>query len=220
MGDKAQKHESLIDDHDYHGRLKGAYERRYAEGSDVWTDEAAMAEVGILFSRWIGKPSKRVLDVGAGRGRDALLYASLGHDVTAVELVAQPPNIPSSRTARLTFIQDDIRNFAHSDGFDVICDNGFYHHELPSAQKDYLSKINSLMRTPTSFFCLSVFASTDGNGSLMNMPDGRMRRNYAFDELSAELRAASFSVGDFKYLDRRYDGLRYLAVLAFQERNR
>lgn len=198
----------------YRTRLAAAYAERYAEGSDIWSDEAAMAEVGRQFARWIGPPVKRVLDVGAGRGRDARHFADLGHDVTAVDLVVPPPELRPRGPGRLVFLRTDIRRFRPDTGFDAICDNGCYHHEAPADQPGYLARLVELMRGPEASLCLSVFAATGDRGDLATMPDGRLRRTYSVDELASDLERAGFTVGEHRVVARARPGRAYLAVLA------
>jgi SAM-dependent methyltransferase len=200
----------------YRARLAAAYATRYAEGSDVWSDEAAMAEVGRLFARWIGPEPKRVLDVGAGRGRDARLFASLGHDVTAIDLVASPPEPAPETPGRLVFVRGDIRDFTPAERFDAVCDNGCYHHETPADKPPYLARLSALMRGAEARLCVSVFAASGERGDLAEMPDGRLRRTYALDELARELDAAGFAVRDHAVVARASPGLAYLAVLALR----
>jgi S-adenosylmethionine-dependent methyltransferase len=42
-----------------------------------------------ILSRWIDKPRSRILDVGAGPGRYSLWLASLGHELTLVDLAEE-----------------------------------------------------------------------------------------------------------------------------------
>lgn len=65
-----------------------------------------------ILSRWIDKPRSRILDVGAGPGRYSLWLASLGHEVTLVDLAEE--NVSFAREkARQEGL--DIRGFHAAD---------------------------------------------------------------------------------------------------------
>lgn len=62
-----------------------------------------------IIARWIAEPRAKILDVGAGPGRYSLWLASLGHDVTLVDLAEE--NVAFAREK------------AREDGVDI---RGFY----------------------------------------------------------------------------------------------
>lgn len=84
--------------------------------------------VEILLS---GRPGLRILDAGSGYGTESLLFAGLGADVTAVELVGarheiariRPENVrrPDGRPFRIEFVNANIlRYLERAPAFDII----------------------------------------------------------------------------------------------------
>ncbi|MCA1242676.1 class I SAM-dependent methyltransferase [Stappia stellulata] len=218
MADRANRLTQPPPPERYRRRLRTAYETLYGRAADIWSDEAAMARVGHQFAAWIGEPPKRILDVGAGRGRDARLYASLGHDVTAVDLMPLRDDVTEQATrGNLRFVQCDIRDLTCNNGFDVICDNGCYHHEHPAEAADYLAHLARLLRGRSGRLCIAVFAAKQQKGDLAPMPDGRFRRAYTADELTAELAAAGFRTDAHRKFVRHRPDLAYLAMTAIPD---
>lgn len=72
-------------------------------GSDRDAPSRSAAEVRaweLLFRRTLGPPPRRVLDVGTGTGNVALLLASFGYEVTAVDAVPRMLDITRSKAER------------------------------------------------------------------------------------------------------------------------
>ena len=63
-------------------------------------------------ARWFPEPPAKVLDVGAGTGRDAAWLASMGHDVLAVEPVAAFRSAGAERHPGLTWVDDRLPRLA------------------------------------------------------------------------------------------------------------
>lgn len=104
-----------------------------------------------LVSTLTGKPKKRVLDVGAGTGRDAAAMADLGHAVTAVE--------PSDRMRGLARTLHGVMPIAWIDAslpklaapalnnksFDLIVLSAVWMHVHPSARRSALERLSNLL---------------------------------------------------------------------------
>lgn len=97
------------------------YDRLYRETSDALG--APAAEVVAFFERYGGRGA-RVLDLGCGQGRDALMIARRGHSVTGVDL--SPAGIDSMLAAAraealaVTGEVADIVGYLPDGSFDVI----------------------------------------------------------------------------------------------------
>ncbi|MGK0258408.1 MAG: 2-polyprenyl-3-methyl-5-hydroxy-6-metoxy-1,4-benzoquinol methylase [Candidatus Azotimanducaceae bacterium] len=66
----------------------------YSEVVDRFIDAADAVDFATLhrsYSALIPSQQARVLDVGAGTGRDAAVFAGMGHEVVAVEPMYSPP---------------------------------------------------------------------------------------------------------------------------------
>src|SRR5262245_7633414 len=68
------------------------------------------------------RPGDRVLDLGAGEGRDAVFFAELGAIVTAIELssagIAKARRLARSRRARVNWIEGTMTEALPSGRFD------------------------------------------------------------------------------------------------------
>ena len=83
-------------------------------------------------ARWFPASPAKVLDVGAGTGRDAAWFTSMGHDVLAVEPVAAFRSAGAERHSGLTWVDDRLPRLARVEKanlrFDLILSNGVLHH--------------------------------------------------------------------------------------------
>ena len=163
----------------YRVRLAAALRRALnAEGTDIWSDEAAMGEVGRQFrARGSVRPVKRVLDVGAGTGpathgklcrprarRDG--GRSGGAAAGASPPRAGPARLPSARISarsgptRALMRSCRQRLLPPRKNFPLL----FTTESLPTGGPAGLSGAagGSLMRGPEASLCLSVFAAAGG----------------------------------------------------------
>jgi 2-polyprenyl-3-methyl-5-hydroxy-6-metoxy-1,4-benzoquinol methylase len=75
-----------------------------------------------------GPCAGKLLDVGAGLGSQAVQYAQLGFDVTAIDVsktaLGHAENLAKSKGAKIKFLIDNILMTKLDDSFDIICDRG------------------------------------------------------------------------------------------------
>jgi len=94
------------------------------------------------------KPA-RILDVGAGTGRDAGWFAGQGHQVCAVEPVAAFRTAGQKRRG-VTWFDDTLPDLARLRGsdrlFDLITANGVLHHLPPDQQLQALPALVDLIK--------------------------------------------------------------------------
>ncbi len=117
----------------------------------------------------------KLLDLGAGKGNFSMSAASLGWDVTAVDVrtVRWPEVDPASdpKTAALlesiTFVQSDIREFAIGrNEYDLICILGLLHHlEVP----DQVALVRKCTGTPLLIDTRIASAEIDSVGGYQGM---------------------------------------------------
>ncbi|WP_342240375.1 class I SAM-dependent methyltransferase [Inquilinus sp. OTU3971] len=96
----------------------------------------------------------RVLDIGAGTGRDAAAFAAMGHEVIAVEPTAalrlQAATLhPSSR---IEWIDDGLPEIARlsdrAESFDLIMLTAVWMHLDPEQRRQAMPKVARLLRHP------------------------------------------------------------------------
>ncbi len=140
---------------------------------DLYQRRAAVTPLIAPMERILPVPPARVLDVGAGPGRDAAWFAARGYHVTAVEPV------PAFRRAGQRRYGPGIRwraealpELAHHLSADLIWVRGVWQHLPPSAQCAALVRLGGALRPGGRL----VLALRDGPA-----PEGR--GDYALDLL-------------------------------------
>jgi tellurite methyltransferase len=113
----------------------GQYDLEYSKCDCFWGDAPGKYVRMLTSEVSVGK----VLDLGAGEGKNAIYLASLGFDVVAIDcsepalknfhrrLASEPTNI----AARIQIGQADVRSYTGSEPFDVVVAYGLLHC-LPS----------------------------------------------------------------------------------------
>lgn len=100
----------------------------------------------------------RILDVGAGNGRDAEGLARLGFEVTAVEPAVGLRDIGIKRTKGLavTWIDDQLPALSQLSGtWPFICCNAVFQHIPPEMRHAALARMTALL-TPTGRLYITV----------------------------------------------------------------
>ncbi|MEL6452688.1 MAG: class I SAM-dependent methyltransferase [Pseudomonadota bacterium] len=88
----------------------------------------------------------RVLDVGAGNGRDAAWFAGLGHDVTAVDPVAAFVAETMRRVPAATILRDRLPALRAVRGrYDLILVNAVWQHVPPPQRGASLARLAGLL---------------------------------------------------------------------------
>jgi len=201
--------------------LEQSFEHWYASGRDAWSTEQAMRTMiaPILKARSASK--LRILDIGTGRGADAAKLAQAGHIVTAIDLCRLPEwdAIEAKAVRRVTFIQQDFLEWKGAGPFDVVVDNGCFHHQHADNVEIYLGRIKVLL-APEGIFSLSVFhdAINDNDFEII-LSDQRLVRIYAKSTLTQLLARNGLAVTQLDLCERSaksfpYD---YLHVTAMKE---
>lgn len=90
-----------------------------------------------------------VVDIGAGTGRDAAWLAGLGHDVTAIEPVAELRQAAMARHAssKIRWLDDrlpDLSAVQNPDGFDLVLVNGVWQHLDDAARSIAMQRLAEL----------------------------------------------------------------------------
>lgn len=196
--------------------LSNTFATSYSTQDDVWTDEPAMAQPVNVLLRRLTSPQAHILDVGAGRGRDAKLVLEAGHRVTAVDVVRPPDwdeilrDWPNS-----TLLVGDVVDLTVCERFDAILDNGCFHHQHPSRHAAYLARLHDLL-LPTGSLLLTLFTPRHErtHEPLWVQDDGRLTRDFTGGEAAEALVAAGFDVVLLQRIPRDAGLHDYLLVIA------
>jgi len=203
----------------YDELLDRSFRRSYDEGRDIWSDEPAME---VCVQRLLARLPQRgaVLDVGAGRGRDAVALLGAGHRVDAVDLVATDDwaAIAKRWHGQTAFIEGDVLAVRLAGPYDGILDNGCLHHQHPSACKRYLAKLAAHAK-PGATLVVSFFTPADGRsqGGLWQQHDGRLTQEFTEAQARALLHGAGWQALDCLAVPRASARYHYLVVTAERE---
>jgi 2-polyprenyl-3-methyl-5-hydroxy-6-metoxy-1,4-benzoquinol methylase len=138
-------------------------------------------------------PDGRLLDIGCGEGRHAILAARLGFKVTAVDY--EPLALKrAQRFAKAEGAKGIAFRIANvlclpppKKGYDIVLDYGCLHHQKKS---DWLAYKTSILRvlSPKGFFILSVFSPTfpllRGSRQSWHIAQGAYRRSFTRHDIS------------------------------------
>jgi len=204
----------------YEELLDRSFRRSYDEGRDIWSDEPAME---VCVQRLLARLPQQgaALDVGAGRGRDAVALLGAGHRVDAVDLVATDDwaAIGDRWPGQVAFIAGDVLAVALGGPYDGILDNGCLHHQHPSAYGRYLAKLAAHAK-PGATLVVSFFTPADGrcSGGLWQQHDGRLTQEFTEAEARTLLRGAGWQAVDCLAVPRASARYHYLVVTAERQR--
>lgn len=81
----------------------------------------------------------RLVDIGAGEGRDAVFFAELGADVTAVEIspagLEKAKRLAIERDVTITTVEADANQLSFSGSFDIVFSSGAVQFIRPELRK-------------------------------------------------------------------------------------
>ena len=102
----------------------------------------------------------RVLDLGCGDGRNALYAASLGYDVTAVDIsnagISKLNDLANRQGLKVKSIVQDMRDFQSEKSFDAVISHGCLHLIFRNEWVKVLHDIKE-MTAPSGFNIIVVF---------------------------------------------------------------
>jgi SAM-dependent methyltransferase len=155
--------------------------RGYAAATLSFIEATLAIDFGELhrnFVPLIPKIAGRVLDIGAGIGRDSSVLAEMGHSVVAVEpteefSIAGKQLYPSPA---IEWLDDSLPELAllgnHPDQFDFILASGIWHHLGTEEQHRSIARVAQLLR-PDGVFALTLRNGPAGAGSHIFPTNGR-----------------------------------------------
>lgn len=114
---------------------------------------------------------QRVLDVGAGSGRDAAAMASLGHLVTAVEPSTQMRFLakrlhPTARVDWRDAALPDLSGFPQAQGFDVILLSAVWMHVEPEDREAAFARLAELLAPGGRIYMTLRFGPADAERAI------------------------------------------------------
>jgi 2-polyprenyl-3-methyl-5-hydroxy-6-metoxy-1,4-benzoquinol methylase len=156
-------------------RAKGVTQQEMVKTHGLPEPDGTLKKAVIFESILAPLAPGKLLDLGAGKGNFSLSAASLGWQVTAVDVrtVRWPEVDPSSQAEMaalmdaITFVQSDIREFnIGRNEYDLICILGLLHHlEIP----DQINLIRKCAGTPLLIDTRIASAEIDSFGDYRGM---------------------------------------------------
>ncbi|AZA76051.1 class I SAM-dependent methyltransferase [Chryseobacterium sp. G0186] len=153
-------------------KLKVPGTEGYADALDKFIEATVLIDFTVLhhdFIPFIPKTSSRILDLGAGIGKDSSVFSAMGHSVTAVEpsealIEAGKKLYPDfginwiqDALPELGFLSPDVK-------FDFILISGVWHHLSPEEQHFSMIKGSQLL-TKKGILALSLRNGPAGVGT-------------------------------------------------------
>lgn len=144
----------------------------YAEASHAFINATLAIEFRVLhqdFIEFFPKSPSRILDVGAGIGRDAWEFSKMGHAVVAVEPVEEL-RVAGKRlfdSQLVEWVDDSLPNLKaleKESHFDFILASGVMHHLDLEEQHQVISRISELLPV-NGIFALTLRNGPAGLGS-------------------------------------------------------
>lgn len=144
-----------------------------------WTAGTASPELVKLVYEQRIKPGERVLEVGCGLGTESIFLAVRGMNVTAMDLsedaVNTGRNIAEQYGVDINWIAGDLLEDELIEEFDVITDQGCFHHMKDEELERYEQKISKYLKKG-GLFILRSFSDA--------MPAGEQPRRVTSDQMS------------------------------------
>ena len=135
------------------------YDRHAVELADSYEGISFEKTHPSLAQVLVGKRPLRVLDIGAGTGRDAAAIARLGHHVVAVEPSAKMLKLAQTLhpDQRIAWLSDALPALGdlQSQTFDIVLISAVWMHIPPSERADAFRRIAALM-APTGSVYISL----------------------------------------------------------------
>ncbi|WP_431224302.1 class I SAM-dependent methyltransferase [Serratia sp. L9] len=178
-----------------------AFHRHYTEQSDVWTGDIGMRILPLLIQGKLRLSGNgRILDIGCGSGQDTHVYSPLSLGVTGVDIYAHPEwKAISGHYDNVNFYHGDFLSCPLNGHYQVIVDNGCFHHQKEESWAEYLEKAHQFL-SPQGHFILSTFC--DDRKPTYQDSYARIHHYFSDDQLADILNRAGFHVVETTYIYR------------------
>ena len=158
------------------------YEYAYKKRNGIekqWTAGTAGPELANLVYTQRIKPGSEILEVGCGLGTESIFMAVRGMNVTAMDLSKDAINVGKEIAKQYDvnidwIVGDLLREDLFNQKFDVITDQGCFHHMKENEFEKYEQKISKYIK-PGGLFVLRAFSDA--------MPEGDQPRRVSSDDM-------------------------------------
>lgn len=122
--------------------MESRYDKMYSENSSPFGERP---QDEVLKLEKLVPAGADILELGAGYGRNTLYLASIGHNLTAVDLsqvgLDQLEEQAKTRGFSIATVHADLRQFSFDHEWDAIISTYMLHHLSPKDAKDLIQKV-------------------------------------------------------------------------------
>jgi ubiquinone/menaquinone biosynthesis C-methylase UbiE len=178
---------------------KAAYDKAAAAWADYFDNGAGWPEELKKFHKLL--PSGKILEIGAGTGRDAQELIKLGYDYVGTDISEGLLSIARSKMPTQKFIETSVYDLSFPEKFDGFWASAVLLH-IPKKRID--EALNKIKRTQRKN-AIGFISIKDGLGeelSERSMGGINTKRFFALwskDEFEGRLRKADFKIKDYSY---------------------
>ena len=208
------------EDRDKHQEVIETYKKRYSAGLDTWSNMDYLKDcIQIFFTEYTSLPAKHVFEIGIGTGFSSETILKLGHYLTGIDVIENDnwPNFTNTYGELFHGFVGDFAEYSVDAKFDIVLDNGCFHHFEPSYYSLTLNKVNDILKSKGMFF-IAVFKEDDPNleeGHVEYIDGGKRRCKYfTIEEIRVLLNEHGFTLIDTQEVLRSYDNLKTLLCIA------
>lgn len=169
----------------YHDFLNAYYNDLYSSGADNNRNQhCTNAIIEHLDATRENYPELKCLDIGFGRGALLKYFNGRGWNAVGVEIAIAPSHTELVGLPRVELSYCNFLTFETRDVFDLVVDNGTFHHQHPRDRSSYLSNITELMSEEAEFLITAYKVSNNVVPSTEILQDGRFKLSLDDDLLS------------------------------------
>ncbi|MHB1221039.1 MAG: class I SAM-dependent methyltransferase [Gammaproteobacteria bacterium] len=158
------------------------YQSIYAKQKDSWSDQIEMRMTPEIILSGLPKHTMKILDIGCGKGQDLIYYAKHhNNEVTGIDIIRHP-NLTSALNPykNIKIKIGSFLDFQFINQFDLITDNGCFHHFEEDDAQTYLYKLKDTLKIK-GFYAVNTFYS--GKSQSRYDINNRYFRYYTQDEI-------------------------------------
>jgi EEF1A lysine methyltransferase 2 len=168
----------------YNKKMVDVYFGHYANQSDEWSSDESLSDCtqtakGFYFELHLSHPNC-VLDIGCGNMRHSIQFCE--SDYVGIDLVEPKIRFGIGQNS-CKFILGNILQSMDAElskKFDLVIDNGCFHHQHEELFGDYVEKVDSLM-APGALFSLVVWSALPKQGGVDKF--GRKHHHFSKNQI-------------------------------------
>lgn len=205
-----------------HELMKESYVKRYLHNLDTWSNYDYLKDcVNLLFTKYASVMyQKSVFEIGIGSGISSEFILKNGFMLTGIDIVEHKNwrNLKVQYGERFRSLVGDIFLFdMQNEKFDIVMDNGCFHHFETELYLPALNKVQDLL-IDNGYFFLTVFEEPNEElvqGHVEYLDGGKRRcKFFKEQEISDLLNVNNFDLLMTERITRHFDDVKTLVCIA------